>query len=69
MLSVFGKLTCVLITLSMTVGDTEYVDDETLRSILNECNVDYKLGVRTLQNLGVIKPYRPGVYKIIKLSS
>ena len=68
MLSVFSKLTCVLITLSMTVQGTEYVDDETLRSVLNECNVDYKLGVRALQNLGIIKPYRPGVWKIIKLS-
>mgnify|MGYP001772870595 CR=1 FL=1 len=64
----FGKLTCVLITLSMITNDTEYIDDATLRSIFNECNVDYKLGVRALEIMGILKPYRPGVWKIIKLS-
>ncbi|AZI75794.1 hypothetical protein SBFV2_gp27 [Sulfolobales Beppu filamentous virus 2] len=66
MLNILGKLTCVLITLSMIAQESEYVDEETLRSVFNECNVDYKLGVRTLQVTGIIKPYRPGIYKISK---
>ncbi|AXQ00100.1 hypothetical protein SFV1gp18 [Sulfolobus filamentous virus 1] len=68
MFSLFSRVPCLLTYLYLMLNNEEYVDERVLVSIAKECNVDVNLSIKLLINMGVLKPYRPGIYKVQRFS-
>ena len=68
MLNLVSTLACIVIKLNMAYGNSEYVDESQLDEVLNSCTNEVNLWKNILVTMGIIKPYRPGVYKVLKSS-
>lgn len=52
--------------LAFSRGDSKYIEEYELFQIIQQCGMPPELGRDILINLGIVKPYRPGVYMLQK---
>ena len=64
----FDKILCVTFVFSLMYSGRQYVTDEDLADVARECNVTFKFAVAILENGGVIKPWRNGIWKVSSTS-
>ena len=61
---VFRFIGCVVMMLSLSRGNSRYIEEGELLQIVQQCGMPPELGRDILVNLGIVKPYRPGVYML-----
>ena len=64
MAEVLRFIGCVIIMLSLARSGSKYIEEGELMEIVQRCGMQPDLGIDILVNLGIVKPYRPGIYAI-----